>query len=226
MAELDPLERPVWASLTSRQAHLALTHGRARRFDPAIGVFAAMPDWSDESVADLKALVARHGEVGIVEPAMPPPIDGLAATPQGLCCQMVAEVEVPLPVPAFAYEALTDADALQMLALATLTRPGPFFARTHTLGDFIGVKADGRLVAMAGERMRLDGHTEVSGVCTHPDHRGRAYAAGLTAVVMERIRRRGEVPFLHVYAGNTTAIRLYETLGFRIRRELEYVLLG
>ncbi len=227
MAKPDLLERPVWAALTGvRQAPLALTHGRARRFDPAIGVFAAIPDWSDASIADLKALVARRGEVGIVEAELPPPIDGLTATPQGLCCQMTADVMVPFAEPAFAYEPLSDADAPEMLALATLTRPGPFFARTHTLGDFIGVRVDGRLAAMAGERMRPDGHTEVSGVCTHPDFRGRGYAAGLTAVATERIRQRGETAFLHVYAGNIAAIRVYEALGYRVRRELEYVILS
>ncbi|MEI9963878.1 MAG: GNAT family N-acetyltransferase [Caulobacteraceae bacterium] len=105
-----------------------------------------------------------------------------------------------------------------MLALATLTQPGPFFARTHQLGDFIGVKQEGRLVAMAGERMRPTGFTEVSGVCTHPDWRGRGYAAGLMRLVAARILARGETPFLHVYASNTGAIALYEALGFRLRR--------
>ncbi|HVK42142.1 MAG TPA: GNAT family N-acetyltransferase, partial [Phenylobacterium sp.] len=111
-------------------------------------------------------------------------------------------------------------DAPQMLALATLTAPGPFFARTHQLGRFVGVKAGGQLVAMAGERMRPPGHTEVSGVCTHPDHRGRGYAAGLMLEVAARIRARGEIPFLHSYAHNTGAIALYQALGFDFRREL------
>ena len=115
---------------------------------------------------------------------------------------------------------LGPSDAAEVLALATLTRPGPFVARTPELGDFVGVKLDGRLVAMAGERMKPDGFTEVSGVCTHPDHRGRGYAAALMRVVMGRIRGRGEVPFLHAYAENRGAIGIYEGLGFRFRREL------
>lgn len=226
MAAPEPLERPVWSALTGRQAHLAIVEGAARRFDPQIGVFAATPDWSPGSVADLVNLVRRHGQVGLVERDAPPPIEGLVATPQGLCWQMVAEVDVPFAPPAFTYGPLTDADAPEMLALATLTRPGPFFSRTHTLGDFLGVRVAGQLVAMAGERMCVPGHTEVSGVCTHPDHRGRAYAAGLTQVVAQRIRARGEIPFLHVYEGNTGAIRLYEALGYRLRRKLEFVTLA
>jgi predicted GNAT family acetyltransferase len=225
MAELDPLAHPVWAALTGRQSHLALAQGAARRFDPEVGVFAAVPDWSEASVADLRALVRARGHVGIVKPEAPPAVAGLVAEPQGTCCQMVAEAHVAYEPPAFACQALGDADAAEMFALAALTRPGPYFSHTHTLGDFFGVKVDGRLVAMAGERMRPDGFTEVSGVCTHPDHRGHGYAAGLMHVLAERIRRRGEVPFLHVYAGNSGAIRLYKQLGYRVRRTVEYVLL-
>jgi predicted GNAT family acetyltransferase len=130
---------------------------------------------------------------------------------------MLAERIAPAKAP-FEVVALQEADAPQMLALATLTRPGPFSSATHRLGDFIGVKQDGVLVAMAGERMKPDGYTEVSGVCTHPDHRGQGYASGLMAIVARRILDRGETPFLHAYATNTGAIQLYEGLGFIIRR--------
>lgn len=115
---------------------------------------------------------------------------------------------------------LTDAEGAEMLALATLTNPGPFFERTHQLGRFVGVRREGRLVAMAGERLQPEGYTEVSGVCTHPDHRGRGYAAALMRLVAGRIFARDEQPFLHAYATNTGAIALYETLGFRIRTEV------
>ena len=110
----------------------------------------------------------------------------------------------------------------EMLALATLTKPGPFFARTHQLGAFIGVRVDGRLVAMAGERMRPDGYTEASGVCVHPDHRGKGYAARLLREVTAGILARGDKAFLHSYADNATAIGLYESLGYRGRREVVF----
>jgi hypothetical protein len=115
---------------------------------------------------------------------------------------------------------LSDADAPEMLALATLTRPGPFFERTHQLGDFIGVKLDGRLAAMAGERLRLPGMAEVSGVCVHPDFRGRGYARDLTRLAASRILARGETPFLHCFESNAPAIALYEALGFKLRRTI------
>jgi hypothetical protein len=113
-----------------------------------------------------------------------------------------------------------------MRALAALTEPGPFSTRTHELGDFFGIRRDGRLAAMAGERMRPEGFCEVSAVCTHPDHRGRGYGAALTRHVAGRIVARGEVPFLHVMATNTGAIGLYETLGFAFRRALALTVLA
>jgi predicted GNAT family acetyltransferase len=113
-----------------------------------------------------------------------------------------------------------------MLALATATQPGPFFARTHELGTFWGVRVDGRLVAMAGERMKLPGYTEVSGVCTDPAHRGKGYAALLSRTAATQIKARGETPMLHAYASNTPAIRLYEQLGFELRTHVNVTILG
>lgn len=215
-----PLERPVWSALTGRQSPLAVASGAAVRFSPEYGLFAAVPDVSPASLADLAALVREGGDVALVEAEPPPAVDGVAVRSQALCWQMVAETPSPVGQPAFEIVPLGDADAAQMLELATLTAPGPFFARTHELGRFIGVKQAGRLIAMAGERMQPPGFTEVSGVCTHPDHRGRGYAAGLILEVAARIRARGEVPFLHSYAHNRGAIALYEALGFEFAREL------
>src|SRR5579885_1812216 len=107
-----------------------------------------------------------------------------------------------------------------MLALATLTEPGPFLTRTHTMGSFLGIRIGGRLAAMAGERLRFPGHTEVSGVCTHPDFRGRGLARRLSMRVAARIESRGEQAFLHAWSANRPAISLYESLGFEIRAEL------
>jgi predicted GNAT family acetyltransferase len=121
---------------------------------------------------------------------------------------------------------LTDADAPQMLALATLTQPGPFFAHTHRLGSFFGIKRDRTLVAMAGERMKLPGFTEVSGVCTHPDHRGHGYGEALSRLVAGLILDRGETPFLHAYAHNEGAISLYRRLGFTLRARMQMNVLG
>jgi predicted GNAT family acetyltransferase len=105
-----------------------------------------------------------------------------------------------------------------MIELTALTKPGPFGPRTHELGTYLGIRLQGKLVAMAGERLKVPGHTEVSAVCTHPEHTGKGYAAVLMAEVMRRIRKRGETPFLHVRADNERAIKIYKRLGFRERK--------
>lgn len=224
MALNHPLDRPVWSALTSRQAHVALGDARALRFDPDYALFAAAADDSPEATAALGALNISPNGLGLVEAGDMPLPPGAVVRASAACVQMVA-TSLNGGGKTVAFEPLGEADAAEMLALATLTVPGPFFEKTHRLGDFIGVKIDGRLVAMAGERMKPDGFTEVSGVCTHPDHRGRGYAGALMRVVTQRILARGEQAFLHAYAANTATIALYETLGFRVRASVRYTVL-
>ncbi|WP_439476471.1 GNAT family N-acetyltransferase [Brevundimonas sp.] len=219
-----PLDRPVRSALTSRQAPLALGDARALRFDPAYGLFAAAADASAESTAALGALNISPNGLGLVEAGDMPLPAGFNVRAQAACVQMVAS-SLNAGGKTVAFEPLGEADAAEMLALATLTVPGPFFERTHRLGDFIGLKQDGRLIAMAGERMKPDGFTEVSGVCTHPDFRGLGYAAALMRVVTQRILERGEQAFLHAYAANTATIALYGALGFRVRTTVTYTVL-
>jgi predicted GNAT family acetyltransferase len=212
-----PLDSPVWAALTTRQASLALGDARALRFDPAYSPFGAAADGSEASLAALADLIPADGDLWLLqadEISTPPAAKVLR---QAAGCQMTAAALTPAAPVAFTITPLTEDDAPQMLALATRTEPGPFLALTHRLSEFIGVKVDGRLVAMAGERMKPEGFAEVSGVCTHPDHRGCGYAGGLMRAVAQRILARGETPFLHAYASNTGAIALYESLGFTRR---------
>lgn len=216
------LARPVWHALAGRQNALATGDARARRFDPELASFAAAADDDPAMLAALAALAPEpEAALLLVEraPALPP---GFVAASRRTCVQMVADRVTPGPVPEDLVE-LGDADAAEMLALATLTVPGPFYRRTHQFGGFVGVRRGGRLVAMAGERLKLPGLTEVSGVCTHPDARGQGLAEQLSRVVAERIVARGEQPFLHSYAENATAVALYERLGFTIRSEVQAV---
>ncbi len=220
---MQPLDRPVWSALTTRQAALALGDARAVRMQADHGAFAAAADGSAENRAALVALASPAGSLFLVETAPVSPPAGLTVRRAAECVQMWAPRLTPAPseagsAPGLAIVSLADADVPEMLALATLTEPGPFFARTHRLGGFVGVKDGGRLVAMAGERLKLPGYTEVSGVCTHPDHRGNGYAGALMRVVAARILARREVPVLHAYASNGSAIGLYEKLGFVTRR--------
>lgn len=213
-----PLDRPVWTALTGRQAEFAAGDAHALRYRPEINILAAAADDSPQALAALAALVPPGGKIATVEVAETQIPSGLTVAKQAMLVQMLAER--PAPPEPVDYLDLGDADAPEMVALATLTEPGPFVEATHRLGAFIGVRVDGQLVAMAGERMRAPGLTEVSAVCTHPDWRGRGYAGKLMRVVMARIVERGDTPFLHSYATNAGAIALYEKLGFRTRCEV------
>lgn len=220
MDSAHPLDCTVWSSLNGRHNRFAFSRGRARRYNPSYGVFAAVRDRSRTSLVNLGALVAAYGDVALLEDNPPEQIPGVEVVSQDLGFQMVAMRISPGPTPGFQIVPLGSDERLDMLGLTALTKPGPFFELTHQLGDFFGVKVDGQLVAMAGERMKPDGFTEVSGVCTHPDFRGHGFASALMRLVSQRILDRGETPFLHAYASNRGAIALYEDLGFSLRREI------
>jgi ribosomal protein S18 acetylase RimI-like enzyme len=217
-----PLDRPIWSALETRQAHLAFGGELARRFPPDVSPFVAVGDDSGGAIAAAVKLIPEGDDVSFLERAPPQaPAGVLATSAKGL--QMVA-TGFATGGPDFEIETLTDADATEMLALATLTRPGPFRARTHTLGRFIGIRDGSRLVAMAGERLKLDGFVEISAVCTHPDYRGRGYGAALMKIVGKRILSEGDTPFLHTYADNAVAIALYRRLGFEVRAEVTHAI--
>jgi predicted GNAT family acetyltransferase len=215
------LDRPVWTALSARQSAFAIGGERARRFAPDIGPLAGARDDDAESLRELAALVAKGGPLLLLQRdaiVLPPELHA-TMTADGV--QMVAkDLSTAAITSDRGAEKLGDADMPEMVALATLTKPGPFAARTPSLGTFWGVKDEGRLVAMAGERMQHEGFTEVSGVCVHPDARGRGLARMLSALVASRIVERGETPYLHAYATNTAAIRLYESLGFQLRTKM------
>lgn len=213
------LDRPGWSALDTCHAGLAVGNALARRYGPGISSFAATPDDEPDSLAALAAL-ARPGEPMIVVQT------GAIGLPAGFhtvtsmpLVQMV--LGHPLaPVADARIEALEWSDAEEMLALATLTKPGPFTLKSQALGRFWGIRDGGRLVAMAGERFKQPGFTELSGVCVHPDFRGRGLARLLSHFVLLRIAERGDTPYLHTGADNSPAISLYESLGFRHRADL------
>lgn len=211
----DPLDRPIWHALTGRQAGFAIGAGLAHRFRPDVSPFAACGDDSPAALAAVAGLLGPKDRLLFLQRGVVPVPPKTRMIERGAGVQMVADGFVMSEPPA-GIVALGEDDAAAMLALATLTQPGPYRARTHELSQFWGVKdAGGRLLAMAGERLKLAGMSEVSGVCTHPEARGRGLAALLSRHVASEIVRRGETPFLHAYAANKGAIRLYEKLGFR-----------
>jgi len=222
-----PLDRPVWSMLTGRQAHLAEGDAHAVRIDRGYGVFGVAADTGAEAQAALAALVPGDGEIWIVEgePWEVPP--GTREVKRAVLAQMVAEGPPPAPregEPAIL--ALGEEDAAEMAALAEHAKPGPWGPKTHRYGPFFGIRENGRLLAMAGQRILVPGMAEVSGVATWADCRGRGLARTLIGHVMRAMVARGETPFLHSYADNAGAIGLYESLGFRIRRQVHVLVIA
>lgn len=227
MTAVDPLDRLVWNMLTGRQAHLAEGDARAVRIDRGYGVFGAAADTGADAQAALAALVPDDGEIWIIENAPWPVPTGAREVKRAILAQMVAEGAPPEPrdgEPMIVR--LGEADAAEMAALADHAKPGPWGPKTHRYGPFFGIRANGRLLAMAGQRILVPGMAEVSGVSTWEDCRGRGYARTLIGHVMREMVTRGERPFLHSYADNAGAIALYESLGFRIRREMHVLVIA
>lgn len=219
MSKTEILNRPIWQALTSRQAGFAEGGALAKRYMASVSPFMAAAEDTPPSLKALRDLIPEGGMSVLLQATACPPIEGTEVAMAAEGVQMIA-------VNNFAGEDETgilnlgEADAPEMQALAALTKPGPFLARTHELGRFIGIRENGALVAMAGERMRLEGFTEISAVCTHPEFRGRGLAGRLMRIVAARICAAGETPFLHAFANNENAIRLYETLGFELRSKM------
>jgi predicted GNAT family acetyltransferase len=221
---MNKLDRPVWASLT-HAPHLAEGGDLAKRFRRDVNLFASACDDSLSSLAALRGLVLVGESIFVLQvPAISVP-SGLIAARAAQGVQMLATRPIASQPGDHTIVELGDMDAPEMLALAHLTEPGPFLPRTHTMGRFIGIRIDGRLAAMAGERMRFPGFTEVSGVCTHPDFRGQGLARRLSSIVANAIQRRGEQPFLHAWTTNHAAIALYENLGFELRAPVQVAVL-
>lgn len=218
------LDRPVWNALNTRWAPLALGKPSALRVLPDYGPFAASVDDAPASLEALAELVGQRGETWLVETHAPPSPPGCAIVRRVELLQMVAP-RLTQSNARIDFVDLGDADAPEMIGLALHTKPGPFLLRTHRYGGFIGVRDSGRLVAMAGTRMKLPGYAEVSAVCTHPDYRGRGYAGALMRVVCQRMLDAGDTPILHTYAANTGANALYESLGFTVRAPITLTVL-
>jgi ribosomal protein S18 acetylase RimI-like enzyme len=210
------LDNPVYAALLGAHAPFAQVCGRARRYQHDVAPFLALPsppsaqDWRDAAGLVEPGSFAAIRCDGTEVPDTWQVVDAFDLV-QMIGEQLTAS-DCPEAIP------LGSADVPEMLELVAQTEPGPFLPRTIELGDYLGIRCDGTLVAMAGERFHLDGWTEISAVCTRPDHRGRGLASRLIGALIAGIQRRSQRAFLHVLATNTTAIRLYEELGFHVRQ--------
>ncbi|HXZ09690.1 MAG TPA: GNAT family N-acetyltransferase [Paraburkholderia sp.] len=214
------LDNPVWSALTTRHAHLGQGGPLARRYHPEFAPFAAVLTERPESWLALREILAPDGQVAMLALDPVDPVEGLQIQQAGVIHQMVATDQGRSNGTLDDADVLTlgNPDAGEMLELATKTKPGPFSMRTHEMGHYIGVREQGKLIAMAGERMNVDGYVEISAVCVDPAHRGKGLAARLVKIMHRQIEERGDRPFLHVFDDNHSAIAVYERLGFELRQ--------
>ncbi|ESQ77576.1 GNAT family N-acetyltransferase [Asticcacaulis sp. AC402] len=220
---MHPLNNPVWHALTSRHAHLAQGRAPVLRYPPEVSPFAALE--TSDAVERLGEVIPGGGNALIWADAVLEAPDGLERLVAFPVLQLIAEDFRPTAV-TIETRQLTPQDVPAILTLTELTRPGPFGPRTIEKGYFAGTFDDGRLVAMAGERMCLPGFTEITAICTHPDYQGQGLARQMMAVIGRRIVAEGRTPFLHSLPDNAAAIRVYESAGFKPRKMWQVNLFG
>lgn len=216
MAPLDLLDHPTWNALTTRQRAFAEGNPRVWRYKATVAPFAETVDDSRQSYDALRDLLKPDDRVALFTLEPPRLNDALEPLFARTAEQMVWSRTDFLVAPEVI--ALGKDDVPDMKALVDLTKPGPFGPRTHELGKFCGIRDQGNLVAMAGERMKLDGFTEITAVCVHPTYRGRGLAEKVMSSVAREIVREGQRPFLHVFTDNPRALARYRQMGLTVRR--------
>jgi len=225
---MHPLDNVIWHALTTRQTQFAEGANLARRFVREVTLLGALSENTPQGYADFGEVIGSGGTGALFLDTPYAPRQGWEFVAGAPLLQMVFENGKGLSgrgSPAVEIAELGLQDSPEMIELTSLTKPGPFGPRTHELGTYLGIRSEGKLVAMAGERLKVPGHTEVSAVCTHPEYTGKGYARILMTEVMGRILDRGETPFLHSRGDNTRAIDLYKRLGFRERKSGHFAVL-
>jgi len=219
---MEPLDNPVWHALTGPHARFSERTGAAARYAPDVAPFAAMPDNAPDEWEALGKLIGPGGAAVVFRSDDLEVPDQWSVPMRLRGLQMVASGAIGEP-DADAVR-LTKDDVADILALVGRTRPGPFFSRTVELGTYLGLREDGNLVAMAGERIHLAGYTEVSAVCTDEAVRKRGLATRLVRAIAAGIEARCETAILHVASENVGAIRVYEAVGFNTREAYDFLM--
>jgi ribosomal protein S18 acetylase RimI-like enzyme len=225
---MDPLlDNPIWNALTTKDKAKNIGLGNIAYMDAAVAPFIGMPHWHEKNQEELlkNAPADRKWFLLIAEkPNFADELETLLYLPlyQFTCTKLG---EAPICKREVEIAPLDEKHIDEMLALTHLTKPGPFTKRTIEFGGYVGIFENGKLVAMGGERLHVDGFTEISAICTHPDYQGLGYAAKITHHLASSVIHKGEIPFLHARTDNVKAIALYQRLGFSIRSDIHFYIL-
>ncbi|MBH2003109.1 MAG: GNAT family N-acetyltransferase [Sphingobacteriia bacterium] len=219
---ITSLENPVWEALSSKQQHFNRGTETVKYFPEDVSPFIGMKNWDEAARQEMLLQLPEGRSFSVMiarEVQLPAETELIFSIPlyQMYCSELKPVAARDLTVRQLGY-----ADVSQMLELTELTKPGPFYSRTIEFGNYIGLYKNNRLISMAGERLKTDGYTEISAICTSPEYLGNGYASYLTAKVAAGIFQDGSVPFLHVRTDNTTAINVYRKLGFQVRADVYF----
>ncbi|HJV21015.1 MAG TPA: GNAT family N-acetyltransferase [Sediminibacterium sp.] len=219
---ISSLDNPVWEALSGKQQHFNQGTATVKFFPEDVSPFIGMKNWDESDLQELLRQLPAGRSVSVVianEVKLPAETELIFSIP---LYQMYCPELKPVAARDLSVRQLGYADVPQMLELTELTKPGPFYSKTIELGNYIGLFQNNQLISMAGERLKTNGYTEVSAICTRPEHLGKGYASYLTSKVAAGIFRDGAVPFLHVRTDNTAAINVYQKLGFQVRADVYF----
>ena len=214
----------VWEALSSRQSHFNRGTQSLKYFPQEVSPFIGLKNWDTEDLVDLENNIPGNRSFSVMiakEVTIPPSFKIIFSLP---LYQMVCINLIPFSNPSIAIDNLGNKDIPKMLALTEITKPGPFYERTIDFGHYIGIFDKEELVAMAGERLQINGFTEISAICTKPEYLGKGYASLLLSKASERTMKEGNTPFLHVRTDNVRAIQVYQKLGFTIKADVYFAI--
>ena len=221
---MTTLDNPVWEALSTVQSNFNTGSNTIKYFPSDVAPFIGMQNWNEKDIQQLKDCMPANRAFSVMiakTVKLPACVDIIFTTP---LYQLYCSSLIPFTNAAIEIRKLGSSDVAQMLALTALTKPGPFYEKTIEFGNYFGIFARDVLVAMAGERLKVKGYTEISAICTHPDYLGKGYASYLISHACEHTLQQGNIPFLHVRTDNTRAIEVYKKLGFKIRADVYFAI--
>jgi len=217
--EENKLDNPVWNSLSESHSDFAIDYNGTLFYDPDYCPFGGFTEL--ESTKEASNQYSALAENFFIVGEKPEVSNALKIAKELVCLQMIIYNKIEQPITSKIVK-LTEVHNDKLVHLVNLVQPGYFKDKTSSLGNYYGIFNDDQLIAVTGERMKMNDFTEVSAIITHPDHTGKGYAKQLITHVVNSIIEENKIPFLHVVETNIGAIKLYEKLGFVTRRKMSF----